>query len=161
MVKVTNGLSVFALKADGFSKFWRPARGVDRGPVGADTAKSKDTASSLDLIAGKILGVDQPLQDYQERVLSSGFSTPRLSGNIPIRSNNRSSITGRCQRHGLPTVSRIYSTADLYSERGGAGGVECGRYGRSRHAGLAHQRKSAGADSIYSERQHAARCPRG
>jgi iron complex outermembrane receptor protein len=81
MFKLTEGLSVFALKADGFQpNFGGLHEALTGAPVGADTAKSKEYGVKFDLIQGKISGSISKYKITKKAWLASGFSTPAPLG---------------------------------------------------------------------------------
>jgi iron complex outermembrane receptor protein len=91
MFKLTNSLSVFALKADGFQpNFGGLHEALTGAPVGADTAKSKEFGIKFDFFGGKVSGSFSRYVITKKAWLASGFSTPaplgraRFDPNKPI-----------------------------------------------------------------------------
>ncbi|AOS44354.1 Ferrichrome-iron receptor precursor [Lacunisphaera limnophila] len=81
MLKLTNSLSVYALKADGFQpNFGGLHEAMTGAPVGADTAKSKELGLKFDFMDGKISGTISRYKITKNAWISSGFSTPAPLG---------------------------------------------------------------------------------
>jgi len=81
MLRLTNSLSVYALKADGFQpNFGGLHEALSGSPVGADTAKSKEFGIKFDLLDGKISGTISRYKITKNAWISSGFSTPAPLG---------------------------------------------------------------------------------
>jgi len=82
MVKLTRGLSAFALEADGFQpNFGGLHEAMTGSPVGADTAKSKEIGIKFDFLDGKISGSISHYKITKNAWIGSGFSTPAPLGN--------------------------------------------------------------------------------
>ena len=91
MLKLTNNLSVYALKADGFQpNFGGLHEAMSGSPVGADTAQSKEWGVKFDFMNGKISGTISRFKITKNAWIASGFSTPaplgktRFDPNKPI-----------------------------------------------------------------------------
>jgi outer membrane receptor protein involved in Fe transport len=91
MVKLTDSLSVFALRADGFQpNFGGLHEALTGAPVGADTAQSKEVGIKFDFFGGKISGSISRYKIEKHAWIASGFSTPaplghpRFDPNKPI-----------------------------------------------------------------------------
>jgi iron complex outermembrane receptor protein len=83
MLRVTESLSVFALKADGFQpNFGGLHEALTGAPVGADTAQSKEIGVKFDFMQGKISGSISRYKITKNAWLSSGFSTPAPLGHV-------------------------------------------------------------------------------
>ncbi len=83
MLRVTESLSLFALKADGFQpNFGGLHEAMTGAPVGADTAKSKEIGIKFDFLKGKISGSISRYKITKNAWLSSGFSTPAPLGHV-------------------------------------------------------------------------------
>jgi iron complex outermembrane receptor protein len=81
MLKLTNSLSVYALKADGFQPNFGGLHEAMTGvPVGADTAKSKELGLKFDFLDGKISGTISRYKITKNAWIASGFSTPAPLG---------------------------------------------------------------------------------
>ncbi len=82
MVRLTESLSVFALKADGFQPNFGGLHNAASGaPVGADTARSEEFGIKFDFLKGKISGSISKYKITKNAWLASGFSTPAPLGN--------------------------------------------------------------------------------
>jgi len=81
MVKLTEGLSLYALKADGFQpNFGGLHESLTGAPVGADTAKSKEFGIKFEFLDGKISGSISRYTITKNAWLAQGFSTPAPLG---------------------------------------------------------------------------------
>jgi outer membrane receptor protein involved in Fe transport len=88
MIKLTNSLSVFALKADGFQpNFGGLHEALTGAPVGADTAKSREYGIKFDFLGGKISGSISKYKITKNAWLASGFSTPAPLGHLRFDPN--------------------------------------------------------------------------
>ena len=88
MFKLTNSLSVFALKADGFQPNFGGLHEASSGaPVGADTAKSREYGIKFDFLDGKISGSISKYKINKQAWLASGFSTPAPLGHVRFDPN--------------------------------------------------------------------------
>ena len=88
MVRLTEELSVFALKADGFQpNFGGLHEALSGSPVGADTAKSKEIGVKFDFLKGKISGSISRYKITKNAWLASGFSTPAPLGHLRFDPN--------------------------------------------------------------------------
>lgn len=82
MLRLTENLSVFALKADGFQpNFGGLTEAASGTPVGADTAKSEEIGIKFDFLEGKISGSISKYKITKNAWIGSGFSTPAPLGN--------------------------------------------------------------------------------
>ncbi len=88
MVKLTDSLSVFALKADGFQpNFGGLHESLTGAPVGADTAESKEVGIKFDFFKGKISGSISKYKITKNAWLGQGFSTPAPLGHVRFDPN--------------------------------------------------------------------------
>lgn len=88
MLKLTNSLSVYALKADGFQpNFGGLHEALSGAPVGADTAQSKEWGVKFDFMNGKISGTISRFKITKNAWSASGFSTPAPLGHTRFDPN--------------------------------------------------------------------------
>jgi len=81
MVKLTDSLSLFGLKADGFQpNFGGLHDALTGAPVGADTAQSKEWGIKFDFLKGKISGSISQYKITKTAWQQSGFSSPAPLG---------------------------------------------------------------------------------
>ncbi len=152
MIKVTGGLSVFALKADGFQpNFGGLHEAMTGAPVGADTAQSKEYGIKFDLLDGKISGSISRYKITKHAWLASGFSTPaplghpRFDPNKPIIYN-----LGDANGTGFQPFPGFVSNGQTYTPNA----AEQAAWSAAVAAGAVTlvspiNGKSAGPDSIY------------
>jgi iron complex outermembrane recepter protein len=82
MLRLTQSLSVFALKADGFQpNFGGLTEALSGTPVGADTAESEEIGLKFDFLDGKISGSISKYKITKNAWIGSGFSSPAPLGN--------------------------------------------------------------------------------
>lgn len=82
MLRLTESLSVFALKADGFQpNFGGLTEALSGSPVGADTAKSEEIGLKFDFLEGKVSGSISKYKITKNAWIASGFSSPAPLGN--------------------------------------------------------------------------------
>lgn len=152
MFKLTNELSLFALKADGFQPNFGGLHEASSGtPVGADTAKSREYGVKFDLIQGKISGSISHYKITKNAWLASGFSTPaplghpRFDPNKPIIYN-----LGDANGTGFQPFPGYVSNGQTYTPNA----AEQAAWSAAVAAGAVTlvspiNGKSAGPDSIY------------
>ncbi len=82
MLRLTESLSIYALKADGFQpNFGGLHEALGGAPVGADTARSEEIGLKFDFLDGKISGSISKYKITKKAWISSGFATPAPLGN--------------------------------------------------------------------------------
>jgi len=152
MLKLTDSLSLFALRADGFQpNFGGLHEALTGAPVGADTAKSKEYGVKFDFLKGKISGSISKYEITKNAWLASGFSTPAPLGHVRFDPNKPIIYNlGDANGTGFQPFPGFVSNGQTYTPNA----AEQAAWSAAVAAGAVTlvspiNGKSAGSDSIY------------
>ncbi len=118
IVKITEGLSIYGLKSEGFQPNFGSLHNAETGaPVGADTAKSKEIGIKFDLFEGKLSGTVSRYKVTKTGWTGAPWYAPAPLGHVrfnptrPIVYNlkggfNGQGVAGATQLPGVPASSQ-------------------------------------------------------